>query len=948
MPSYVRRLNNLAYINNKKRLKLQRSQTDDNTEEETGEELCKRCGQTGHKDARSRLCQRNKKYDPNKSVTAPTRKREREDDTEEGPPKKRQEVPGSSTSQQGSVSSAAASTSTSLPASADTRSTTATIRTGVRNISTLAQRIADRKARALGKEARRKATRNPDAIKPCADCIKKGCYNTEEPHSSRRSTLCPGHIQNTDEFIEDNVGKGYRRFIRKHGLQELVILEQREKEIFLRQITELVNNYRQIAIKTIGRNITNPNPNLPRADINTVFEQYDAQFFNNLVVMDPGSSVHANALASLANISAQNLINRVSENYTQTLRNYIKIRLKEVFNLNAGDINALCNFAFNSSVNSSTRVAWPTTVPNTPDNIALVDTIINATRITNEPVTLTSITKNPGIYLQRMHQFLLYFEAFNNDTIRTFNEVQTEASYVWVKQALNGSDLFKVLNRKKRNRLSFLAFTSLRDNTNFENTLQLETAQYEYIVNLIQTTRNQIVNSKIYMDESNENRLNVRIQYCFRPEMLLSIKQYKLFSLVPMYSFTRKYVEIDIAHLKFLLRKVQRETQIPLEILRETQILLETLQENQEDRKHDDATLLFSQVFDFDRLRLDLNYNGKEMFTNMVRTDGYGIDFILAGPKKQESDLPDLALDDFTAEELNERFCLWGVDPGQINIFTASDGHGTDPHQVRRYSAAEYYTRAGFKRTNKVILNLKNNDEQFLQAERAITTFKTANMETFIVYIHSVLNNIDVLSIFYGDRFTSLRFLNYIGRQRADSEMTNIFVTGGKKYLKREFKQTGRDEKKKPPKIRIERTSTRKEKGKGKVKQKKRRLKQFEQDNSRIPLVALGDAVFPTSMKGTLPGLLRRLVKALKTAEYQGLLVTVPVTEYKTSRICSNCSRDNTENVRVDGVSLFGVLHCLNQSCNTLWQRDINASRNMHRISSNIIANGEVPALFRR
>lgn len=413
--------------------------------------------------------------------------------------------------------------------------------------------------------------------------------------------------------------------------------------------------------------------------------------------------------------------------------------------MNAGDINALCNFAFNSSVNSSTRVAWPTTVPNTPDNIALVDIIINATRITNEPVTLASITKNPGIYLQRMHQFLLYFEAFNNDTIRTFNEVQTEASYVWVKQALNGSDLFKVLNRKKRNRLSFLAFTSLRDNTNFENTLQLETAQYEYIVNLIQTTRNQIVNSKIYMDESNENRLNVRIQYCFRPEMLLSIKQYKLFSLVPMYSFTRKYVEIDIAHLKSLLRKVQRETQIPLE----------TLQENQEDRKHDDATLLFSQVFDFDRLRLDLNYNGKEMFTNMVRTDGYGIDFILAGPKKQESDLPDLTLDDFTAEELNERFCLWGVDPGQINIFTASDGHGTDPHQVRRYSAAEYYTRAGFKRTNKVILNLKNNDEQFLQAERAITTFKTANMETFIVYIHSVLNNIDVLSIFYGDRFTS-------------------------------------------------------------------------------------------------------------------------------------------------------------------------------------------------
>lgn len=49
---------------------------------------------------------------------------------------------------------------------------------------------------------------------------------------------------------------------------------------------------------------------------------------------------------------------------------------------------------------------------------------------------------------------------------------------------------------------------------------------------------------------------------------------------------------------------------------------------------------------------------------------------------------------------------------------------------------------------------------------------------------------------FYDSRFTALRFLNYMGRQQADVEMINIFVTGGKKYLKREFKQTGRDQEK--------------------------------------------------------------------------------------------------------------------------------------------------------
>ncbi|KAG2230908.1 hypothetical protein INT48_000020 [Thamnidium elegans] len=79
----------------------------------------------------------------------------------------------------------------------------------------------------------------------------------------------------------------------------------------------------------------------------------------------------------------------------------------------------------------------------------------------------------------------------------------------------------------------------------------------------------------------------------------------------------------------------------------------------------------------------------------MVRTDGYCINFILAGPERQSNKLPNLDLNDFTPEEINKRFHLWGVDPGQISIFTASDGHDTDPHQLRKYSTAEYYTRTG-------------------------------------------------------------------------------------------------------------------------------------------------------------------------------------------------------------------------------------------------------------
>lgn len=272
----------------------------------------------------------------------------------------------------------------------------------------------------------------------------------------------------------------------------------------------------------------------------------------------------------------------------------------------------------------------------------------------------------------------------------------------------------------------------------------------------------------------------------------------------------------------------------------------------------------------------------------MVRTDGYGLDFLVAQTVSQTSDLPDLDLTDFTEDELNTKFKLWGADPGQKTIFTASDGHDNNPHQVRKYSTAEYYTRAGFTRTNKRLEQWKQQDELYLRAERNLLSSKTANIVTFNLYIASVLNNLDHLLRHNNDLFTSTRFLNYIGKKRADAEMANIFISGGKKYLKKRFKQDGRDNSKSPKKRRKRRRKTPigTEQPKPEKTRKKRPLP-FQQDD-RIPLVALGDAVFPSTMKGTIPGVAKRLVKVLKKAEHEGLLVTVPVPEYLTSKVSNN------------------------------------------------------------
>lgn len=209
---------------------------------------------------------------------------------------------------------------------------------------------------------REESIKNPAPPARCPYCVEKGSYDHDNnPHSSRRSKSCPHHIQNTKEYIEESVGRDFRRFTRKHGIDNLILLGEEEKTTFLRILTETVDDYRTILIKSqlfasyyvryclsenlalppiifsqyffyacmqkiIQRPISNANPNLDRPHIDMVFELYKRR-----VPLTPIRTVHSNALTSCAIIAAQNFQMHITENYAKTLRNYIKIRIREVF-----------------------------------------------------------------------------------------------------------------------------------------------------------------------------------------------------------------------------------------------------------------------------------------------------------------------------------------------------------------------------------------------------------------------------------------------------------------------------------------------------------------------------------------------------------------------------------------------------------------------------------------
>ena len=147
--------------------------------------------------------------------------------------------------------------------------------------------------------------------------------------------------------------------------------------------------------------------------------------------------------------------------------------------------------------------------------------------------------------------------------------------------------------------------------------------------------------------------------------------------------------------------------------------------------------------------------------------------------------LPNLELEDFTPDELGNTFRLWGLGPGQKSVFTAVDGHTNDQHEIRKFSTAEFYTFAGYKRTSRRIQDLKNSPQhlQVRQAESNFVSSKTSRPNVFHDFLRLFFENARILLNFYSlDLFRELRFHNYVGQQKAGAELVNIFVNGGKKY----------------------------------------------------------------------------------------------------------------------------------------------------------------------
>jgi hypothetical protein len=208
----------------------------------------------------------------------------------------------------------------------------------------------------------------------------------------------------------------------------------------------------------------------------------------------------------------------------------------------------------------------------------------------------------------------------------------------------------------------------------------------------------------------------------------------------------------------------------------------------------------------------------------------------------------------------------------------------------------------------------QNNNQQDFEFISKLPTLKTSSLTDFVNAAAQRLIHYPRISAYYNkDNWSiKLNFKSYIKKQKATHEIAKRFFQDSIKYNKDspigEKKQTSTTGKwiPSPPKDKATDSS------------------------SKTRLIAYGNASFGTSMKGKLPAPTKRITEAIKKlSNISKGTYFIYVDEYLTSQTCNNCKQNQLKHITTAGSKrkVHAVLKC--NSCNTVWNRDVMAAKNI-------------------
>lgn len=295
--------------------------------------------------------------------------------------------------------------------------------------------------------------------------------------------------------------------------------------------------------------------------------------------------------------------------------------------------------------------------------------------------------------------------------------------------------------------------------------------------------------------------------------------------------------------------------------------------------------------------------NGKDVFYLTIHTDGFGASVLFARRKLKENEQKvNLVIDDFTKSEMETLFLPVAVDPGRTTIFTATVMHSQDQKEFRTCSSKERRSFAGTDRRSQKVIKLKQ--ASGVEAiESRIPTAKTIDINRMKEHIRYMLNNVESLFRFYNHQSTAFRFYDYQGRQRANDEMANILLNGGKKYNGNKRRKTNRNKRRKRRRRRS-RVQDEAQPASDNYHPKEPVFQKSKFTSSvKVPVVVFGDGLKNkenTPMKGQLSGTSGVCLRSLYQRMKQLTAAVVMINEFNTSkvRIEDSLPKSNTHILR--------------------------------------------------
>jgi hypothetical protein len=378
-------------------------------------------------------------------------------------------------------------------------------------------------------------------------------------------------------------------------------------------------------------------------------------------------------------------------------------------------------------------------------------------------------------------------------------------------------------------------------------------------------------------------------------------------TIVPLYTMASKYITIDTDVLYYLMRDNFYENDKIVNIAtfgKKYQI---------------EAWKKFLKIRDsfFPKELEETPKPNKKLFSYQISTDGVGCSvlfkkFIVVNKKQEQTSID--KLDDVTKKQDqmsidNLDNTVWiGVDPGRKDVLSyikmLPDQNGNVKEKKYSLSNGEYYQRCHFKQRNSYInQKLKQIDEGLLEWRSNIPVSKTLDPTKFIKYLSYIFSGDNQIKIFEMNQQRQYKIRKwgcYINKQKTIHEVCKDIVE-----------------------------------------------KDIEKDQPVI--VAFGDASFNASSKGYSASPRRKqFYQYLKRAFEDHRRRIISTSEFNTSLVCSKCLNNTRLKAATEDhiVKKHFVRRCQNPTCRTLWNRDVNASRNMITVARSVLLTGKKPEIF--